>query len=55
MPSISPPPLRPASGVERDRPDLGARGVVALLTPAENPTAEPELSLLPRPGAGPLT
>ncbi|MGE7199254.1 maleate cis-trans isomerase family protein [Brevundimonas naejangsanensis] len=55
MPSISPPPLRPASGVERDRPDLGARGVVALLTPAENPTAEPELSLLMPPDVNLLT
>lgn len=55
MPSISSPPLRPASGVERDRPDLGARGVVALLTPAENPTAEPELSLLMPPDVNLLT
>ncbi len=28
------------------RPDLGRSGVIALMTPAENPTAEPELSVL---------
>ena len=55
MPSISPPPVRAASGVEHDRPDLGARGVVALLTPAETPTAEPELSLLLPPDVNLLT
>lgn len=38
-----------------DRPDLGARGVVALLTPAENPTAEPELSVLLPPDVNLLT
>lgn len=35
--SLSQPPLRP---------DLGEAGVVALMTPAENPTAEAELSVL---------
>lgn len=37
------------------RPDLGAGGVVALLTPAENPTAEPELSVLLPPDVNLLT
>lgn len=37
------------------QPDLGARGVVALLTPAENPTAEPELSVLLPPDVNLLT
>ncbi len=38
-----------------ERPDLGAAGVVALLTPAENPTAEPELSVLMPPDVNLLT
>lgn len=36
-------------------PDLGARATVALLTPAENPTAEPELSVLLPPDINMLT
>ncbi|MEN5147574.1 maleate cis-trans isomerase family protein [Brevundimonas diminuta] len=40
------PPYAHAERARKDRPDLGAGGVVALLTPAENPTAEPELSVL---------
>ena len=32
--------------LSQPRPDLGRSGVVALMTPAENPTAEPELSVL---------
>ncbi|WP_292051137.1 MULTISPECIES: maleate cis-trans isomerase family protein [unclassified Brevundimonas] len=37
------------------RPDLGASAVVALLTPAENPTAEPEISTLLPPDFNVLT
>jgi maleate isomerase len=37
------------------RPDLGAGGTVVLLTPAENPTAEPELSVLLPPDVNLLT
>lgn len=37
------------------RPDLGARGVVAVLTPAENPTVEPEFSVLAPPDVNLLT
>lgn len=37
------------------RPDLGASAVVALLTPAENPTAEPEISTLLPPDFNLLT
>lgn len=32
--------------LSQPRPDLGRSGVIALMTPAENPTAEPELSVL---------
>jgi len=37
------------------RPDLGRAGVLALMTPAENPTAEPELSVLLGPDINLLT
>ena len=37
------------------RPDLGAAAVVALLTPAENPTSEPEISTLLPPDFNVLT
>jgi maleate cis-trans isomerase len=54
MPS-TPPPTRAAPLSGDGGPDLGARGVVALLTPAENPTAEPELSVLLPPDVNLLT
>lgn len=41
--------------VSSPRPDLGAAAVVALLTPAENPTAEPEISTLLPPDINLLT
>ncbi|MFC5371217.1 hypothetical protein ACFPIF_01550 [Brevundimonas faecalis] len=47
MPSTPPPAI--------ERPDLGAGGIVALLTPAENPTAEAELSVLLPPDVNLLT
>lgn len=47
------PPLTEASNDHR--PDLGARGVVAVLTPAENPTVEPEFSVLAPPDVNLLT
>lgn len=54
MPS-TPPQTRAAPSPDNGGPDLGARGVVALLTPAENPTAEPELSVLLPPDVNLLT
>ena len=45
--------LTEASGALR--PDLGARGVVAVLIPAENPTVEPEFSVLTPPDVNLLT
>lgn len=54
MPSTSP-PAHAVRSTDHYRPDLGARGVVALLTPAENPTAEPELSILLPPDINLLT
>lgn len=53
-----PDPLVSVSSPSRSvpiRPDLGAAGVVALMTPAENPTAEPELSVLADPDVSLLT
>lgn len=47
------PPIK--TSIDRMRPDLGARGVVAVLTPAENPTVEPELSVLTSPDVNLLT
>jgi maleate isomerase len=43
------------SAASRLRPDLGRAGVFAVMTPAENPTAEPELSVLMGPDVNLLT
>lgn len=44
-----------SANITSPRPDLGAQAVVALLTPAENPTAEPEISTLLPPDFNLLT